>query len=131
MFRRILSASLIAMLIQLAGAHPIMANSPKKEADQIEKVRAGIARLGVGPQARVKLKLRDNTRLEGYVSEAGTDHFTVIEKQTGAATSLQYSQVKQVKGNNLSKGAKIGIGIGAALGVALLIAYAVFAANER
>jgi hypothetical protein len=131
MFRRILSAALIVLLVQFAGAYPLMANSSKKESDKTEKVKAGIARLGVGPEARVKVKLRDNTKLEGYVSDAGAEHFTVIEPGTGAVTNVEYSQVKQVKGNNLSKGSKIAIGIGAAVGVALLIAYAIFAANER
>lgn len=79
----------------------------------------------------MKVKLRDNTRLEGYVSEAGPEHFTVVENKTGATTTVGYSQVKQVKGNNQSKGSKIAIGIGIAIGAALLIAYAVFAANER
>jgi hypothetical protein len=131
MFRRILSAALIVLLVQVASAYPIIANGSKKASDQTGKVKAGIAKLGVGPEARVKVKLRDNIKLEGYIREAGAEHFTLIENKTGTLTSVEYSQVKQVKGNNLSKGSKIAIGIGAAVGVALLIAYAVFAANER
>jgi hypothetical protein len=56
MFGRVLSSGLIVLLIQLACVYPVLANNSKKEAEQTEKVKAGIARLGVGAQAGVKLK---------------------------------------------------------------------------
>ena len=132
MFRKILSLSLASILIQLACAYPAFANAdPKKEAARIEKVRAAIIKLGTGPEARVKIELEDNTKLEGYIREAGADNFTLMVTRTGSANTVAYSQVKQAKGNNLSTGARIGIGVGVAVGVALVIAYAIFAAHER
>jgi hypothetical protein len=132
MIRKVLSVLLVGLLIQLACAYPVFANTDaKKDYERAEKVRAGIAQLGTGPDARVKIKLRDKTKLEGYVSEAGPDQFTVTDVKTGAATSVEYSQVKQAKGNNLSTGAKIAIGVGIGVGVAILIFALVYAANER
>jgi hypothetical protein len=132
MIRKVLSVLLMGLLIQLACAYPAFANTDsKKDYERAEKVRAGIAKLGTGPDARVKIKLRDKTKLEGYVSEAGPDQFTVTDGKTGAATSVEYSQVKQAKGNNLSTGAKIAIGIGIGVGATLLIIYFMIAANER
>jgi hypothetical protein len=132
MFRKTLSIVLAGLLIQMACAYPIFAKADsKKEIERAEKVRAGIAKLGTGPETRVKIKLRDKTKLEGYVSDAGTDQFTVTDTRTGAETSVEYSQVKQIKGNNLSTGAKIAIGVGIGVGAVLLILYLIYAANER
>lgn len=132
MLRKVLSVVLAGLLIQLACAYPAFATTmSKKDYERAEKVRAGIAKLGTGTDARVKIKLKDKTKLEGYVSEAGPDQFTVTDLKTGAATSVDYSQVKQVKGNNLSTGAKIAIGVGIGVGVAILIFVLIFAANER
>src|SRR5205085_7714280 len=52
------------------------------------KVKAGIARLGTGPQARVEVKLRDGTRLKGYVSELGDDHFVLMDSKTGTPVAV-------------------------------------------
>ena len=132
MFRKALSVLLAGLIIQLACAYPAFASTDsKKDYERAEKVRAGIARLGTGPDARVKIKLRDKTKLEGYISEAGSEQFVVTDVKTGAATSVEYSQVKQVKGNNLSTGAKIAIGVGIGVGVVLLVIYLMIAANER
>ena len=36
----------------------------------------------------------------------------MIDAETGAATKVMHGQVQKVKGNNLSTGAKIAIGLG-------------------
>jgi hypothetical protein len=118
MFKKLLSLALAALLINLAGMAPAYAASrEEKEARFSEKVKASVLKFGTGEAARVKIKLRDKTKLAGYVSAADGDGFTVIDSKTGMATTIAYPQVKSVQGNNLSTGAKIaiGIGIGAAL----------------
>src|SRR5438067_2261831 len=80
-----------------------------KAAREAEKVKAAISKLGTGPAARVEVKLKDRTKLKGYVSELNDYHFVVTDDKTGIATAVAYPQVKQVKGNNLSTGAKIAI----------------------
>jgi hypothetical protein len=132
MIRKVLSVLLVGLLIQLACAYPVFANTDsRKDFERAEKVKAGIAKLGTGPDARVKIKLRDKTKLEGYVSDAGPDQFTVTDFKSGATTSVEYLQVKQAKGNNLSTGAKIAIGVGIGVGITLLVIYLIIAANER
>src|SRR3954462_7574319 len=132
MIRKVLSIILAGLLIQLACAYPGFAGTDsKKEAEQIEKVRAGVANLGTGPDARVKVKLKDGLNLEGYVSASTEDGFTVKNLKTGLTNTVQHPQVKQIKGNNLSTGAKIAIGVGIGVGAAILIFALVYAANER
>ena len=78
-------------------------------------MKEGISKLGTGPEARVEVKLRDKTKLKGYVSEAGENSFVVVDEKTGATSTVTYPQVKQVKGNNLSTAAEIALGVGVIL----------------
>ena len=124
MFKSMLSLSLITLLITCVGVKAVYADSKEeKQARFTEKVKAGIAKLGTGEPARVKVKLTNKTKLKGYISEAGDEDFVVVDVKTGAATRVAYAEVQQVKGNNLSTGAKVAIGLGilAAILVILLI----------
>jgi hypothetical protein len=113
MLKKILSLALVALVFNLANAPRVRAGTKdEKEARFAEKVRAGVAKLGTGPQARVRVQLRDKTKAEGYVGRAGEEGFVLVDDKTGAETEIAYPQVQQVKGNNLSTGAKIAIGLG-------------------
>ena len=94
-----------------------------------EKVKAGIGKLGTGTDARIEVKLRDKTKLKGYISEAGEDSFVVVDEKTGAASTVAYSQVKQVKGNNLSTAAKIAIGVGVIL-IPIVVVLIILSADD-
>src|SRR5215207_717174 len=114
MLKKILSLALAGSLMAAASARPVSAvtlTKAEKEARFVEKVKAGITKLGTGTEARVEVKLRDKTKLKGYISEASAEQFTVVDAKTGVATIVAYPQVKQVKGHNLSRGAEIAIGI--------------------
>ena len=122
MSKRILSLALVGLLFSLAGPAPVYADSKaEKEARLAEKVKEGIGKLGTGTEARVEIKLRDKRKLKGYIGEAGEDGFSVVDAKTGTATRVPYPQVRQVKGNNLSTGAKIAIGLGVAVAVLVIL----------
>jgi hypothetical protein len=123
MFKRCLSSLLIVTLtFTTLGVTSAAAKSKtEKEAERTVKVKAGIAKLGVGREASVAVKLRDKTKLSGYISQASEDSFVVTEAKTGAATTVAYSDVTQVQGHNLSTGAKIAIGVAIGVGATLLV----------
>jgi hypothetical protein len=126
MFKKLLSLLLVALLVNVTGARLVHANSKEeKQARFAEKVKANVLKLGTGEAARVKVTLHDKTKLEGYISSAGEESFTVTSNKTGATVVVPYPQVKSVKGNNLSTGAKIAIGAGIAAAVILLILWKV------
>lgn len=119
---KIAAVVLVALFLNLSYPSPALAGSSlEKEARFTQKVQKEIAKLGTGPNARIELKLRDNTKLKGYVGEVGAHSFVVIDEKTGSATTVTYPQVKQVRGNNLATGWKIAIGIGIFIGVLLII----------
>jgi hypothetical protein len=120
--KKLLSITLIGLLFQVAyipQAHAI--TKAEKQTQFSEKVKANIVKLGTGKDARIWVKLKDRTKLEGYVSEAGTDTFVITNVKNGTSTIVPYPQVKQVKGNNLSSGTKIAIGVGVALVLIILL----------
>jgi hypothetical protein len=98
-----------ALVLFLCVGTSVASSKEEKEAKLAADVKAGITKLGTGPAAHVELKLRDKTKLKGYVQEIADDHFVVIDDRTGAVTRVAYPQVKHVKGNNLSTGAKVAI----------------------
>lgn len=130
MFKKICSVMLTALLMQAAIVPAFAATKAEKEAKRAEKVRTELAKLGTGKDARVKLELRDKTKLEGYLSEATEDHVAVTDDK-GNTTNVPYPQVKKAQGNNLSTGAMIAIGAGIAAAVILIVIYSMYAANER
>ncbi len=123
--KKTIASVLAALVINLLCMTSAPANpKPDKEARLATKVKAAIVKLGVGPAAHIEVKLRDGTRLKGYVSEAGDDRFVVVDEKSGASRDVPYPQVKQVKDNNLSTGAWVAIGFGIIIGVAILVAVA-------
>ena len=99
-----------SLLLSLSCYAPVMANPLPGDA-KAEKVKAAIAKLGTGFEARIEVRLQDKTKLKGYVSEANDDYFVVVDDNTGAPTQVAYSQVKQLKGKNKFNGEKIFVGV--------------------
>jgi len=122
MFKKLLSLFLMVLLINLVGMTSVdAASKEEQQASLVKKVKANVLKLGTGEAARVKVKLRDNSKLEGYISAADEQGFTVTDRKTAKATTVGYPQVKSVKGNNLSTGAKIAIGAGIAGAIIFII----------
>jgi hypothetical protein len=91
----------LSLMLSLACYTSIKASSnSEKEAKAAAKVKSALTKLGTGPDARVEIKLRDKTKLKGYVSELGDDHFMLVQDKTGTATQVAYPQVQKVKGKN-------------------------------
>jgi hypothetical protein len=122
MFKKLLALTIAALLISLLQVAPVTATTkPEDEAKFAEEVKTEVARLGTGPEARIEVRLRNKTKLKGYVSEADDTHFAVVDERTGTATTVAYPQVQKVKGSNLSSGARIAIGIAVIVGILSLV----------
>ena len=91
-----------------------------KETKTARKLKREITKLGSGSEAKIEVKLKDGTKLKGYVGEVADDYFTVVNENTKTATSVPYANAKQVKGNNLSNGAIVVIIVGVVVVIGLL-----------
>lgn len=121
MLKKICSAILATLLLQAAAAPAFAKTNAERDARRAEKVRTQLSKLGTGKDARIRVELRDRTKLEGYVSAADADTFSVTDGE-GNTTHVPYQQLKKAQGNNLSTGAKIAIGVGIAAAIVIVIA---------
>lgn len=134
MFKKNMSVFLaVSLLLSLFAAPSALAaparTKEEKGAALAREVKAGVAKLGAGKDATISIKLRDKTKLKGYVSRIEEEAFVIADAKTGAETRVAYGDVTQAKGNNLSTGAIIAIAAGAAVGITLLVIYLMIAAN--
>lgn len=112
--------AVFSLLVQLVLIHGAVFASQQDE-KRTSKVKASILKLGTGRDARTEVKLTDNRKIAGFIKESNDSQFVIENLKTGASETVIYSQVKSVKGKNLSTGAKILIGLGIAAGVFLFI----------
>ena len=90
-------------------------------ASQAAKVKTEVQKRGIGEKSRVKVRLRNKAEVKGYISKIEDASFDVTNKKTGRATTIPYAEVEKVQGSGLSKGAKIGIIVGAAVVIVAVV----------
>jgi intein/homing endonuclease len=111
MLKTVLSLMIVGLLVNMAGATPAYADSKaEKEVSLWREGKRGVRRLGTGEATRVEVRLRDKTKLKGYVSETGEHNFVVVDA-SGVSHTVADPQVQKVKGKNLSPGARIAIAV--------------------
>ncbi len=121
MLKKYATLSLIVLMLNLFFVTVASAGTnEEKNAARAEKIKAAITKLGTGPEAKIEVKLYDNSKIKGYVKEAAEDHVVIADAKTGVDVEVPYPQAKQVKGNNLNLGVKIAIGFAIAFGLVLL-----------
>ena len=118
MFRRAFAIMISGVLISAAlGFQPARAQTGEDAG--ADEARAKVEKIGVGRDARVEVRLRDNRKVKGYVSAAEKDSFTVTDSKTGATRSVAYAEVARVRkpGGGLSTRGWVIIGAAAVAAV--------------
>lgn len=122
MIKRTCNVLLACLLTVSTIGQTASANSkPDKDTRFAEKVKGAIVQLGVGQTSVVTIKLRDKTKLTGYVSEIRDTSFDVTDLKSAGTTTVGYPDVVQVKGNNLSTRTKIIITAAVIAGIAITL----------
>lgn len=100
MLKRVLAVMLTGMLVTMAiGLGPVNAQSFQSagtDDPRASKGRLDVVKLGVGEKARVEVKLRDNSKVKGYIGEANEDSFTVVDSKNGSEQRIAYADVQKV-----------------------------------
>jgi hypothetical protein len=123
--KKFLSLALSVLLAHVSGSAGLANESlleRARKAQLASEVKAGIAHLGIGKSSVVRVVLYDKTKYHGYITEINEGGFVVADVKTSATAPIAYSEVKGIKGNNLSTGAKIGIGVAIAVAVVIIVA---------
>ena len=111
------------MLHAVVSAQPTQAKGrASSQVKHESKVKTAVSKLGVGPAARVGVKLYDGRKASGFIREIRGDGFVIADVDAGGATEVDYKEVKQLRGHNLSTGAKVAIGVGIAVAVLVILA---------
>lgn len=91
------------------------------DTNAIEKTRAKVEKLGVGPKARVEGKLRDNTKFKGHISAASQDTFTLVDAKTGASQTIGYADVDHIKKRGSGFSTRNWVILGAAVAATVIV----------
>jgi hypothetical protein len=131
MFKKLSRLALASLLLNLFFVAPsVKGKTQEDETKHVNKVRGQIARIGTGPKARVEIKLRDETKVKGFIGESDEKHFVVVDTKTGARTTLEYPQVQKVKSYRLMSAFKTALVVGAGVGAALFAVALICVASE-
>ena len=133
MLKKIITFVLASLLFSLSSVNLAYAAdfNEIKDAKFAVKVKEGIKKLGIGKDAQVEIKLRDKTKLKGYISEAGENSFVVNNTKTGESTVVPYPAVKKAKGKNLNTGVKIALYAALAIGITIAAVVILVTLGER
>ena len=96
MIRRIFTSALSGMLLTTVVGFQSIHAQTAVDSQRLDIVRTQVAKIGTGEKAKVHVKLQDQTKLKGYISDASQDSFTVVDSKTGART-VAYSDVSEVR----------------------------------
>jgi hypothetical protein len=113
MFKRFFAVMLAGLVLFTAlGIQPAGAQTGSYAAT--EKIKTKVQKIGIGTNAKVEVKLRDNTQLRGYISESNQDSFTVFDKLSGSSKTIPYADAQSVSKGGGGLSAKTWIILGAA-----------------
>jgi hypothetical protein len=114
---------LVSVLLMATISLPTVAQ--QSEAMTLEKVKAKVAKLGVGEKAKATVFLKNGTKTKGYIAQAGDDDFVLRDRKTDAPTTIRYVDVAKVdsnRGHSTARNIGIGVGIGVGAFLAILLA---------
>jgi hypothetical protein len=121
MLKTNLSLLVAAMLLLATVSQPAVASQSGSQAPTVEAVKSKIARLGVGAKAKATIKLKNGTKVKGYVAQADEEDFVIRDRKTDAPTTIRYAEVLKVEDNKGHSTAR-NIAIGVAVGVGAVLA---------
>ena len=100
------------LLIIPASAQQQTQIARDKHTEKIRKYIKTLKRWDVGDP--VTVKLNDGTTLKGRISEVADDYFVVIDRKTRQSSSIDYTQVDEIR-EGMGTRTKIGIAFGGAV----------------
>lgn len=84
-----------------------------------EKAKISVAKFGTGGRL-TEVKLNDNTKIKGYITEIKDDRFVLVSKKNGATVNIPYNEVKSVR-RTFTTFQRVAVITGVTLGVIVLI----------
>lgn len=102
MFKKYLTLCLAVLVLNLNFSATIFAQMQTGDRFIIN-VKNTVAKVGTEPNRKIKVTLKDGTKLKGYITEITDEHFGVMDKNVGKVVTVQYAQVAEAKRDGLSR----------------------------
>ena len=99
MLRKVLILFIVSCFCVHAPAIVAQSNAAQvtREAKHAKKIKNLVFKSPVGPGNDIEVKLKDKTKIKGYLSEVTDDYFVVTDPKGGATTRVEYGQVEKVR----------------------------------
>jgi hypothetical protein len=96
---KIISLILVGLLLNFILLNTSVRANPESEKEKkfTEKVKQSIAKLGIGKEAKVEVKLKNGKKLKGFVSEITDEYFVVTNETNNETTQVPYPQTSRSK----------------------------------
>lgn len=124
MYKKYLSLALVVLLMNvLMGAHVLARPQSNSQNQDVEKIKIKVAKLGVGEKARATVRLKDGTKIKGYIAQARENDFVIRDRKTNEPHTIAYQDAAKVesnRGHSLARNLAIGIAIGAGAVITIL-----------
>lgn len=121
MLKKYFTILLAGFLIFNVGSVALVAQTQSDNTNaNAAKIKAAVLKRGASEKKRVRVKLLNGSKLDGYITQTGEDSFTFLYSKTRQTGVVAYRDVKHVEGRGLAGGAKIGIIVGAAVAATLI-----------
>jgi hypothetical protein len=121
--KKYLTCLMASVLFVVSLSLPIAAKQGNTEGITVDKVKAKVAKLGVGEKAKATVILKDGTKRKGYIGQAGSDDFVLRDRKTDSPTTIRYSDVAKIesdRGHSTARNIAIGVGIGVGAFLAII-----------
>ena len=87
----------IMLSVMLAALSFTFSTNAQSTSTDVQKVRSKVQGLAVNHDKKVEVKLKDTTRVKGYITSVDQDSFAISNSATSSAETIAYADVVDVK----------------------------------
>lgn len=129
MFRKpIVHLVIGTLLVSFIGVPSIIAQTNKvTESERVAQLKTKLAKLGTGKKTRVEIKLSDNTKRTGYLSQVNENSFVLTDVKTGQNTEFTFVNIADAKKSG--KPAWVKLAIAGVIVIAVVVTFSVLCGN--
>ena len=123
MLKTHLSFLVAVLLLLVAVPQPTIAKT-STQAPTVEAIKSKVARIGVGAKAKATIRMKNGTKVKGYIAQVQEDDFVIRDRKTDAPTTIRYVDVLKVEENRGHSTARnVAIGVAAGVGAVLAVIF--------
>ena len=97
MFKKFLTLVLTILTLNLFFINAAFAQISDNEDILSRNVKNTVAQVATEPNRKLKVRLKDGTKLKGFITEIKNNQFAILDSKTSKVTEILYSNVAEAK----------------------------------